>query len=234
MHRREKDKKRREREAEMARLQSEAMAFGNKADEHEKAGRKEAANMARSEAREKEEAVRRMDEARAAKSRSPGGRSMASRPVKDKSKSPKTLAKAGKSMKVTKSITQSTAIQKGKACMIQRNVVREASMKDLEASRPSWQAAILQSAMPWLVLLAFTFCEMLATTLGNVALNITPTSIYVVFKSGKMVFVAIGSRLFLGAYLRQAQWVALMILVVALIISTIAESSPKTTSGGGL
>merc|ERR1711937_633984 len=86
--------------------------------------------------------------------------------------------------------------------------------------------------MPWLLLVAFTLCEMMSTTLANYALNITPTSIYIVFKSSKMVFVAIASTIFLGVRLRRVQWLALLMLVVALAVSCVAENKPKKKTGG--
>merc|ERR1719201_1540217 len=70
----------------------------------------------------------------------------------------------------------------------------------------------MQMMMPGLILVAFTMCEMVSVALANYALNLTPTSIFVVFKSSKMVFVAVASRLFLGARLRTAQWAALFFM----------------------
>lgn len=89
-----------------------------------------------------------------------------------------------------------------------------------------------QAVMPWVLLVAFTLCEMISVTMANYALNITPTSIFIVLRCSKMGIVAVVSRILLGAKMRMAQWVALLLMAIALLVATIAENKGGSKGGG--
>jgi len=92
--------------------------------------------------------------------------------------------------------------------------------------------SVKQAVMPWVLLVAFTLCEMISMTMANYALNITPTSIFIVLRCSKMGIVAVITRLLLGTKLRNVQWVALILMAIALLVATVAESKGGSKGGG--
>ncbi|CAJ1327753.1 unnamed protein product [Effrenium voratum] len=102
--------------------------------------------------------------------------------------------------------------------------VEETEPGSPEAS-PTWASRI----MPWLLLVVFTTFEMLMATLSSLGLLYgAPTTIFVVFKSSKAVFMALMSVVILGRHLNPAQWSSLLVISAALLLSTVAEGK-----GGG-
>eukprot|EP00435_Cladocopium_sp_Y103_P056812 s1089_g19.t1 len=78
--------------------------------------------------------------------------------------------------------------------------------------------------MPWILMITFTIFEMLMTTLSCLGLLYgAPTTIFVVFKSSKAVFMALMSVVLLGRRLNPAQWCSLLVISGALLLSTVAE-----------
>lgn len=78
--------------------------------------------------------------------------------------------------------------------------------------------------MPWILMITFTIFEMMMTTLSCLGLLYgAPTTIFVVFKSSKAVFMALMSVVLLGRRLNLAQWCSLLVISGALLLSTVAE-----------
>eukprot|EP00931_Biecheleriopsis_adriatica_P050057 TRINITY_DN28974_c0_g1_i1.p1 TRINITY_DN28974_c0_g1~~TRINITY_DN28974_c0_g1_i1.p1 ORF type:complete len:501 (-),score=118.42 TRINITY_DN28974_c0_g1_i1:182-1684(-) len=96
---------------------------------------------------------------------------------------------------------------------------------DEEEEVTSWK----ESVYPWVLLVTFTFFEMLMATFSSLGLLYgAPTSIFIIFKSSKAIFMAILSWAILRRHLNQAQWASLVLIALALGVSTIAEGK-----GGG-
>jgi len=84
--------------------------------------------------------------------------------------------------------------------------------------------SFLDWIMPWLLLASFTFFEMLSGTVASLGLLYgAPTSMFVVFKSSKTIFLAIMSVVILKRRLIGAQWTALLLISVSLALATVAE-----------
>jgi len=91
------------------------------------------------------------------------------------------------------------------------------------------QQTILDKIMPWVLLVVFTTFEMLMATLSSLGLLYgAPTTVFVVFKSSKAVFMALMSVVILGRRLNAPQWCSLLVISGALLLSTVAEGK-----GGG-
>lgn len=87
---------------------------------------------------------------------------------------------------------------------------------------------ISDALMPWVLLVSFTFFEMLSATVASMGLLYgAPMSVFVVFKSAKTVFLAIMSVVFLRVRLNLAQWSALLLITLALVMATLAEGNDK-------
>ncbi|CAE6947905.1 SLC35F6 [Symbiodinium natans] len=83
---------------------------------------------------------------------------------------------------------------------------------------------ILDHIMPWVLLVVFTTFEMLMATLSSLGLLYgAPTTVFVVFKSSKAVFMALMSVVILGRRLNAPQWCSLLVISSALLLSTVAE-----------
>ncbi|CAK9081681.1 unnamed protein product [Durusdinium trenchii] len=89
---------------------------------------------------------------------------------------------------------------------------------------------MMSCVMPWVLLVTFTIFEMLMTTLSCLGLLYgAPTTIFVVFKSSKAVarqgevFMALMSVVILGRRLNVAQWCSMLVISLALLLSTVAE-----------
>ncbi|CAK9016762.1 Uncharacterized protein SCF082_LOCUS13325, partial [Durusdinium trenchii] len=97
---------------------------------------------------------------------------------------------------------------------------KEAVVDDAEVV-PS---GMMSCVMPWVLLVTFTIFEMLMTTLSCLGLLYgAPTTIFVVFKSSKAVFMALMSVVILGRRLNVAQWCSMLVISLALLLSTVAE-----------
>jgi len=93
------------------------------------------------------------------------------------------------------------------------------------------QKSLLDLAMPYVLLASFTFMEMLFAALSSYALTMTPTAIFIVFNSSKMVFVALASKMILGTSLRVEQWASLLLITLALLLATVAEGKGGKKGG---
>ncbi|CAE7660149.1 SLC35F6 [Symbiodinium pilosum] len=99
--------------------------------------------------------------------------------------------------------------------------VQEDDDDDDEAEAPK---TILDHIMPWVLLVVFTTFEMLMATLSSLGLLYgAPTTVFVVFKSSKAVFMALMSVVILGRRLNAPQWCSLLVISGALLLSTVAE-----------
>eukprot|EP00429_Kryptoperidinium_foliaceum_P052537 CAMPEP_0176081466 /NCGR_PEP_ID=MMETSP0120_2-20121206/40751_1 /TAXON_ID=160619 /ORGANISM="Kryptoperidinium foliaceum, Strain CCMP 1326" /LENGTH=499 /DNA_ID=CAMNT_0017415235 /DNA_START=136 /DNA_END=1635 /DNA_ORIENTATION=- len=93
-----------------------------------------------------------------------------------------------------------------------------------ESESDDEQVTISDRIMPWVLLFGFTTFEMLSGTVASLGLLYgAPTSMFVVFKSSKTIFLAVMSVVILGRKLCGAQWLALLLISVSLGIATIAE-----------
>lgn len=91
---------------------------------------------------------------------------------------------------------------------------------------------ILDHLMPWVLLVVFTTFEMLMATLSSLGLLYgAPTTVFVVFKSSKAVFMAIMSVIILGRRLNAPQWCSLLVISSALLLSTVAEGKGGKKKG---
>eukprot|EP00439_Symbiodinium_sp_Y106_P048996 s4225_g6.t1 len=91
---------------------------------------------------------------------------------------------------------------------------------------------ILDHLMPWVLLVVFTTFEMLMATLSSLGLLYgAPTTVFVVFKSSKAVFMAIMSVVILGRRLNAPQWCSLLVISAALLLSTVAEGKGGKKKG---
>jgi len=91
------------------------------------------------------------------------------------------------------------------------------------------EKSLREQGMPWVLLITFTVLEMGMATLSSLGLLYgAPTSIFIVFKASKAVFMALLSVLFLGRKLNFAQWTSLVVISAALLLATVAEGK-----GGG-
>jgi len=89
--------------------------------------------------------------------------------------------------------------------------------------------SLYEQAMPWVLLITFTTLEMGMATFSSLGLLYgAPTSIFIVFKASKAVFMALLSVLLLGRHLNRAQWTSLLVISTALLLATVAEGK-----GGG-
>jgi len=87
--------------------------------------------------------------------------------------------------------------------------------------------------MPWVLLVAFTFFEMMSATVASLGLVYgAPTTVFVIFKSSKTIFLALLSAVVLQRRLNCAQWSSLLLISGALIIATVAEGKGGKKGGG--
>jgi len=90
---------------------------------------------------------------------------------------------------------------------------------------------IRDATMPWILLVSFTFFEMLSGTTASLGLLFgAPTSVFVVFKASKTIFLAILSVIILKRKLNFAQWSSLVFISLALLMATFAEGGAKKGS----
>jgi hypothetical protein len=93
------------------------------------------------------------------------------------------------------------------------------------------ETSFMDRIMPWVMLFGFTALEMLSVTLGNYGLTRTPTSIFVVCKTSKILFTAVMAVILQGKQLKKAQWSALGFLTAALFLACFAEGKAKKQRG---
>eukprot|EP00930_Biecheleria_cincta_P031412 TRINITY_DN21806_c0_g1_i1.p1 TRINITY_DN21806_c0_g1~~TRINITY_DN21806_c0_g1_i1.p1 ORF type:complete len:522 (-),score=86.10 TRINITY_DN21806_c0_g1_i1:53-1576(-) len=100
-------------------------------------------------------------------------------------------------------------------------------LNEAEGDMP--EPTLYQQVTPWLLLITFTTLEMGMATLSSLGLLYgAPTSIFIVFKASKAVFMALLSVVLLGRKLNLAQWASLGVISLALLLATVAEGK-----GGG-
>lgn len=93
--------------------------------------------------------------------------------------------------------------------------------------------SLWEQCVPWLLLLVFTAFEMMSATVASMGLLLgTPTSIFVIFKSSKVVFLAILSVIVLGRRLNCAQWSSLLLISLAMVMAMLAEGKDSKKAGG--
>mmetsp|Transcript_94121 Transcript_94121/g.243627 ORF Transcript_94121/g.243627 Transcript_94121/m.243627 type:complete len:521 (+) Transcript_94121:76-1638(+) len=86
--------------------------------------------------------------------------------------------------------------------------------------------------MPWVLLVSFTFFEMLSATVASLGLVYgAPTSVFVIFKSSKIIFLALLSVVVLRRRLNCAQWSSLLMISLALTMATVAEGKGGKKGG---
>jgi len=90
---------------------------------------------------------------------------------------------------------------------------------------------LLQYAKPISMLVLISIFDILGSTLASLSLSVgTPTSVFVVFKSAKIVFVAVTSVVILRVFISRPQWGALVIMGLGMTVAAFSEN--KKTSHG--
>jgi hypothetical protein len=106
-------------------------------------------------------------------------------------------------------------------------------MKDEGASKKSMTfnqrcKYVFDQAIPWILLIGFTALNVASTALANYGLTLTPTSIFVVCKTTKIIFVAALSVVFGLTRLIAAQWGAMFVLSCGLLVAVFGDKGVKS------
>mmetsp|Transcript_101284 Transcript_101284/g.158214 ORF Transcript_101284/g.158214 Transcript_101284/m.158214 type:complete len:562 (+) Transcript_101284:44-1729(+) len=96
---------------------------------------------------------------------------------------------------------------------------------DSEAKK-SWFALVA----PWFFLVIPTLLNVASVSLANFGLTLTPTSIFVVCKTTKIIFVALMSVLILKTALKPAQWASMVVLSFGLLLAVFGDKGAKDKS----